>query len=374
MVSPAEILERSYRLVEKQLKRPFVEDKEILNKVIFISRNIQNRAGVRLLLANLLAVIYNAKLDVRKPYTEIGAKDSFSGRHFDEAYISTFISKHSLPCNPTTAFLTPALRNRNIILTPRVNLVGRPPEIYQRVLELFDLVHTKKIEPDKLMLEVIRQLILFRDESQKRIKSLLANLKNIGSMPLSSEDIISLIRQHLDCKNSSRLPVIIVAAAYRTAGRYFKEKIIPLESHNAADKQTGCLGDIQVTFESDNKILTSYEMKMKRVTLEDINIALNKVAKNKYKIDNYIFITTNEIDSEVQDYCKSLYEQTGGIEFVVLDCLSFLRHFLHLFHRFRLQYLEEYQKIVLGQPDSAINKPLKEAFLALRQAAESSYE
>jgi hypothetical protein len=66
-----------------------------------------------------------------------------------------------------------------------------------------------------------------------------------------------------------------------------------------------------------------------------------------------------------------LYDQTGGIEIVVLDCIGFLRHFLHLFHRLRMDFLDTYQELLLDEPDSAVSQPLKEAFLALRQAAES---
>jgi hypothetical protein len=51
--------------------------------------------------------------------------------------------------------------------------------------------------------------------------------------------------------------------------------------------------------------------------------------------------------------------------------MGFLRHFLHLFHRIRANYLSAYQNLVLNEPDSAVSQTLKEAFLALRQAAES---
>lgn len=61
----------------------------------------------------------------------------------------------------------------------------------------------------------------------------------------------------------------------------------------------------------------------------------------------------------------------SGIEVVMLDWIGFLRHFLHLFHRLRMQFLEEYQRFVLVEPESAVSQPLKEAFLALRQASES---
>jgi hypothetical protein len=77
------------------------------------------------------------------------------------------------------------------------------------------------------------------------------------------------------------------------------------------------------------------------------------------------------IEPSVQEYAVGIYEQTGGIEIVVLDCISFLRHFLHLFHRLRIDFIEAYQQLVLEEPDSAVSQPLKEAFLALRQAAES---
>lgn len=53
----------------------------------------------------------------------------------------------------------------------------------------------------------------------------------------------------------------------------------------------------------------------------------------------------------------------------VLDCLGFMRHYLHLFHRRRVAFLDVYQKLVLDQPDSAVGLPLKEVILALRRAA-----
>ena len=112
-------------------------------------------------------------------------------------------------------------------------------------------------------------------------------------------------------------------------------------------------------------------MKTRKVTKEDIDRALQKIGDSSNTIDNYIFITTDIIDLDVSEYAVSMYEHTAGIEFVVLDCITFLRHFLHLFHRLRMQFLEAYQKLVLAEPESAVSQPLKEAFLAIRQAAES---
>ena len=81
--------------------------------------------SVRLLMACMLAKVHRPEIDPRKPYTKIGSKDCFSGRSYDEQFIGGFITKHNLPCNSTTAFLTPTLRNMDQTLTIKVVLVGR---------------------------------------------------------------------------------------------------------------------------------------------------------------------------------------------------------------------------------------------------------
>ena len=149
------------------------------------------------------------------------------------------------------------------------------------------------------------------------------------------------------------------------------ESILPLNAHNAADLQTGSIGDIEVCLVGDKAIVTAYEMKMKRVTFDDIDAAVAKIAKAPKQINNYLFVTTDQIAPDVSDYATKFYEETGGTEIAILDCIGFLRYFLHLFHRIRVDYLNAYQALVLDEPDSAVSQTLKEAFLALRQVAES---
>lgn len=189
----------------------------------------------------------------------------------------------------------------------------------------------------------------------------------------STIDIVKLIEQHLNSPYSSRLPVLVVAAAYKAAEQNLGERFLSLQAHNAADLQTKSLGDVQIALIDDNRIVTAYEMKAKRVEKEDINIAAEKVKKVGNRIDNYIFITTEEISIQVKDYAASLYKYTAGIEFVVLDCMGFIRHFLHLFHRMRIKFLDAYQELLLAELDSAVRRELKVAFLALRRTYESAY-
>jgi DNA adenine methylase len=159
----------------------------VLSRAEFVCRNLQNRSGIRALLACLLAKIHNPHVDVRKPDTEIGGTDAFSGRTYDERYISPFINKYKLPCNPTTAFLTPAFRNRNIVLTPDVNLVGRPPLLYKTLLLLLNDVYEGTVSAADLLTEIVRCLLIMRDEKRQWMESVIAGLKLQKARSLSQQ-------------------------------------------------------------------------------------------------------------------------------------------------------------------------------------------
>jgi hypothetical protein len=324
-----------------------------------------------MLLACALAKAHRPELDIRKPYTEIGSPDAFSGRaEYDEGYISEFARQYRLPVNITTGFLTPGFRVKDAPLTPDLQIVGRPRKMYADVAALLDDVYSGRLTAEDLLAETIRQLLILRQEQDSRLQALKDELATAGyELPLSSEEIVILIEQHLRSPRSSRLPVLIVAAAYQAAQNYLGERTRPLLSHNAADSQTGSLGDVEITLVSDEAVVTSYEMKSREVTIGDVNGALTKVAGANVRPSSYIFITTKPISKEVLEYAASLYREVGT-EFAILDCIGFLRHFLHLFHRLRSLFLDAYQELVLKEPESAVNQPLKEAFLTLRRAAE----
>ena len=163
MPSPTERIERLFQNAEKLGGRSGIKQSHIREKIDYVCRCLANRAGVRLLMACLLAKLDRPDVDPRKPYTEIGGEDCFSGRTYDERYLTQFINSHRLPCNSTTAFLTPTLRNQNTPLTPDVELVGRPREVYKYTLELLDYVANGKIGAEEVLTEAIRVLIVLRD-------------------------------------------------------------------------------------------------------------------------------------------------------------------------------------------------------------------
>lgn len=329
------------------------------------------KSGIRAVLACSLAKVNNPNLDIRKPYTEIGDTDSYSGRTIDEQYIEDFVLDRDLPANQTTAWLTPAFRTNSETLQRGTELTGTPAKLYKSVIDLLNDVHEGNISASELLVETFRQQLLLKREQQNRLEQL---KEEIGGeedkIPLSSEEIVTLINQHLQSPNSSRLPVLVVAAAYKAAENNLGTEVRSLYSHNAPDVQTGALGDVEITIENSSEIVTCYEMKSKEVEEGDVRTAVKKIGRYDGSVDNYIFITTEDIDEDVRDYMKSLYRELGGVEIAILDCIGFLRHFLHLFHRLRNDFLDEYQELVLAQPDNDVPQPLKEAFLSLRRNAE----
>jgi len=369
-ITPLEILEKFYQQANSNLSKSFVTT-TTTNKIELICRCNSNKAPIRFLLSCLLAKIHNPKIDIRKPYTEIEGSGTYSGRFYDEKFVELFVHKFKLPCNPTTAYLTPAFRNLDRLLNTELVLVGRPREIYVNTLDILDIVYTQKEKTENVLREVIRLLLIIKAEDELRMQQLIADLKQTDDiLPLASEEIVLLLTQHLNCKGASRLPVLIIVSAYQTVKKQICEVNKSLKAHNAADKQTGSIGDVEITLVNDDHVVTCYEMKDKRVTKTDIDIALQKLSKTTHKVNNYIFITTEVIEIEIAEYAKSLYEKTG-IEFAILDCIGFIRHFLHFFHRQRNTFLNNYQSLVLAEPTSSVSQPLKEAFLALRRATEA---
>lgn len=280
--TPENSLTAAYERAAFDLTQQLVANVEIASRIETICRYQRNRACTRFIMACALAKAHRPEIDIRKPYTEIPDNDVYSGRSYDEAYITAFVIKHKLPCNPTTAFLTPAFRNRNVTLSPDMLMVGRPEWLYKETLQLLADIQSGVVAAEDVLAQTVRYLLIIRDEQQEQIQSLLTGLKSVRNQTaLSSEAIVNLIEQHLRTAHSSRLPVLVVAAAYKAAEHQLGERILPLMRHNAADEQTGALGDLEITLEHDNKIITSYEMKTRRVIQNDIDVALRKISASQ---------------------------------------------------------------------------------------------
>lgn len=360
-------LEKLHKKAAKRTKS-FVEAR--IEKPLYdICRN-QNKAPIRYLMSGMVAKIEKPSINLYKPISALGGDDAYEGRGYDERIVEPYVLKYQLPCNATTAFLTPSFRKIDRPLAREMFATSRPPEPYYWMMDVIAYIELYPEKAELVLLEIIRNLIIIKKENERRLQEKIALIKEGNEIDtLSSEEIVTLIVQHLHCKNSSRLPVLVVAAAYASVSDLIGEQAKDLLSHQAADRQTGALGDVEITLLTEANIITCYEMKSKAIQKTDIEKSVEKICKCGTHIDNYIFITTEPIEREVDEFAKTLYREMGT-EVVILDCVGFLRHFLHFFHRRRIQFLNNYQELVLKEPTSSVSQALKEAFLALRVAAQ----
>ena len=90
-MTPDEILQGIHERAAASKNTTVITSQPIRERVDYVCRCMSNRAGVRLLMSCLLGKLDRPTVDPRKPYTEIGGFDSFSGRTYDERYLTKLV-------------------------------------------------------------------------------------------------------------------------------------------------------------------------------------------------------------------------------------------------------------------------------------------
>ena len=338
-----------------------------LKKVLQNIAQSKNKAVARFLISVLVAKSADPTVDIRKPFVDRSDPTSFSGRTVDENYLQSIILQQNLPLNRTTAYLTPAFRTpTTTFLNKDAVLKGKPQYLYTDLIGLLNQIVDTNIKANKVLVEFLKILLQKQAADDQRLQTLIEQSHVYEDLiPLSTEDIVAIIRQQLDLDNSSRLPVLIIASIYDTLAPFTTEKVLKLFAHNAADSQTGSIGDLQIAL--DDEIVTVYEMKDRLVTIEHLEEVVSKVVSAKVTVHNYLLITTKSIDPDIQYEARNWYGRLSGTEITVLDCLDFTRYFLHLFHRSRKEFLDNYLQRVLAEPASSVSVSLKQNLLSAIQ-------
>ncbi len=308
--------------------------------------------------------MHQPTVDIRNPFTEIGTDDCYSGRTYDERYLQVFIMEHSLPLNRTTAFLTPAFRTFNQPLLVETKLSGKPTVLYASLISLLQDIQKGVHPPEDYLKEALRLLIQIRDTQQQAIQERLSRLEGVHK-ELGTQQILEIISKHLKMPRSSRLPVLVIAAAYDTTKESLSKHYMRLLPHTAADKPTDVLGDLEIELSGQGIPYIVYEVKDRVITQSDIQNALLKLSERTELPAQYAFVATKPIPSAVYEYIESINRQRLGTELQAYDCLEFLKYFLHLFHEKRTRFLDRYKELVLNEPASAVAQSLKEKLLEL---------
>ncbi len=173
---------------------------------------------------------------------------------------------------------------------------------------------------------------------------------------LAAETTVRLVGDSFARDGTHRLPTLAVKAALRVGGAFVVE-VEAEPAHEWLKEQPPGPGPCTV-----------YQARSDRVTSDDLIHAAQWVCEWNPHVGHYVFLIAGAIDPALVRRAAELSAECE-VEFAVIDCLGFLRHFLHFFHRRRTAFLDAYQSLLLDEPESSVGQPLKEAFLASRRAA-----
>ena len=153
-------------------------------------------------------------------------------------------------------------------------------------------------------------------------------------------------------KGTSRLPVLALYAIYsvllRELNRFAGKELRPLESHSAADSQTGAIGDIEVIDSSTNNIFEAVEVKHGiKISKTIIDIAKQKISG--HQVDRYYILTTHaqheptpDIEQGIEDIKRLL-----GCQLIVNGVIPTIRYYLRLMANPNAVF-PEYVKLLKG--------------------------
>jgi DNA (cytosine-5)-methyltransferase 1 len=154
----------------------------------------------------------------------------------------------------------------------------------------------------------------------------------------SIASIIDLFQSHFfysyKTKGAARLPVLSLSAVYEVMvhelKRYEGKRLRPLQSHAAADSQTGALGDIEVE-SGDGTVFEAVEVKHNlRITPDLVEDAARKIAP--FRLGRYYLLTSHadcQPDATMQDQLHDKHIRIGT-QIIVNGVIPTLKYYLRL--------------------------------------------
>lgn len=177
-------------------------------------------------------------------------------------------------------------------------------------------------------------LLLRRIELRERTKITLAIPRLQDILQITNLFKSHFFYSYKDSKGASRLPVIALHAIYKVLMqelvRYNGKILKDLESHSAADSQTGSIGDIEIA-NKDGSIFEAVEVKhMIPISKELVDIAKQKI--RGCQADRYYILTTHnmhdpsdEVITEVENVKRLL-----GCQMIVNGVIPSIKYYLRL--------------------------------------------
>ena len=286
------------------------------------------KAVITVVITSLVYKRLNPSQDIRKHQQSI--KGGYSGRTFDNKYITPFLKEKKFPAMAESGWLTRSLEQK---VPYDFNYTGAitPPKLKSAFLEILFYAESNNDDVQTMLDYLLQGLIIIRDSHDIP----LARPQN-----LTITGIMHLLDMHFHSKykaeGASRLPVLAIYAIYECIIgelRYKSKELLPLESHTSADARSGRIADIDIVDTNTRQTFEAVEIKF------DIPISHNIVATAIEKIqpvptvERYYILSTSplcENDKSSIEADIQRVKNTHGCQLIVNGIMPTLKYYLRL--------------------------------------------
>lgn len=273
-----------------------------------ILKNSEKRVGA--LAVTITSITYKElypKQDTR--YHQAGMDNGYSGRGFDEKFITPFLHSKNFPAPSTTGWLTRTFEtNSPYTLDYKPNI--SPKAVKIAFLNILDKLNSDLVDAQNYLSYLMQGLIIKRNAQN-------IDLAKPANLPISV--IIGLLKTHFNSKytseGASRLPVLALYAVYQClmneAKRFEGKKLLDIESHTSADSRSGRIGDVDIVDENE-KEFEAVEVKFGiPITAQLIRGSFEKFKTTQVK--RYYLLSTANIDESDKENIEKEIERIKNI-------------------------------------------------------------
>jgi len=301
-------------------------EQEMLATVIRYSESAKGVLTV--LFTSLVYKVFHPKQDIRNH--QDGIKNGYSGRTFDNRYITPFLKECKFPAMAESGWLTRSLEQKVPYNFDYPGAIS-PAELKASFLNLLNKVEIEEANCEQYLSYILQGLVIKRNKQKIDLAKPAA---------LSINTILNLLEQHFyspyTADGASRLPTLAFYAIYQCllseAKRFQGKVLLPLESHTSADSQSGRIGDIEVV-DGQGRQFEAVEIKHGiTISLQLVRDAYTKFQTTAVK--RYYILSTaqypkdkewDDIQSEIQSI-KNIH----GCQLIVNGIVPSLKYYLRL--------------------------------------------
>lgn len=297
-----------------------------------MARNCEKASGgfSNLLTSLSIKAVYGESVDVRYHQVQIQSQTSrpagFNFRGVSEGVIYVWMTEHEFRCAKSGWQTRTFERPKPYMLTYDENIGA----IKEAFLTCYDQMETKGQDPLLALAFLLWRRILLREAS--RINLARPRVQDV--LKLASLFQAHFFYPYKDSKGASRLPVLALHAIYallvKELQRFNGKSLKPLESHSAADSQTGAVGDIEIV-DANGGVYEAVEVKHGiPISKTVVEIAKQKIRGSQ--VDRYYILTTHlqhEPDDEVVKEVERVKDLLGT-QMIVNGVIPSVKYYLRL--------------------------------------------